>query len=125
MPTTIRAVHTVGIGVRDQETALEFCVDVLGFEKRLESWIDESTRWVEVAPRGVGPSLALTVTERDVDEVVDTGIRYLVHDADAEHASMARGGVIVGDVMRWEDVPPMFSFDDPDGNRFYVVEEMR
>ena len=25
----------------------------------------------------------------------------------------------VGDVLRWGDVPPMFSFDDPDGNRFY------
>lgn len=125
MSTTIKAVHTVGIGVRDQERALEFYVDVLGFEKRLDAWIDESTRWVEVAPRGVGPSLALMVTEREVDEVVDTGIRYLVPDADAEHASMAGTGVVVGDVIRWEDVPTMFSFDDPDGNRFYVVEEMR
>ena len=125
MSTSIKAVHTVGIGVRDQERALQFYVDVLGFEKRLDAWIDESTRWIEVAPRGVGPSLALTVTERPVDEVVDTGIRYLVPDADAEHASMARSAVIVGDVMRWEAVPAMFSFDDRDGNRFYVVEEMR
>jgi hypothetical protein len=28
-------------------------------------------------------------------------------------------------VMRWEGLPPMFSFDDPDSNRFYIVEEVR
>jgi lactoylglutathione lyase len=31
-------------------------------------------------------------------------------------------GVNVGDLLTWDAVPPMFSFDDPDGNRFYVVE---
>ena len=34
-------------------------------------------------------------------------------------------GVTVGDLLRWDGVPPMFTFDDPDGNRFYIVEEMR
>lgn len=125
MSTTIKGVHTMEIGVRDQQDALRFYVDVLGFEKRLDAWIDESTRWLEVAPRGGGPSLALTVTERDADEIVDTGIGYLVPDVETEYTSMARSGVIVGDVLRWDDVPAMFSFDDPDGNRFYVVEEMR
>ena len=30
-------------------------------------------------------------------------------------------GVAVGELLVWEDVPPMFTFDDTDGNRFYVV----
>ena len=30
----------------------------------------------------------------------------------------------VGELLRWDGVPPMFSFDDPDGNRYYIVEEM-
>ena len=51
-----------------------------------------------------------------------TGIRFTVPDAAAEHASMQERGVTVGDLLTWEGVPPMFSFDDPDGNRFYVVE---
>jgi hypothetical protein len=29
----------------------------------------------------------------------------------------------MSDLLAWEDVPPMFTFDDPDGNRFYVVSE--
>ena len=32
-------------------------------------------------------------------------------------------GVAVGELLRWDGVPPMYTFDDPDGNRFYVVEE--
>ena len=38
---------------------------------------------------------------------------------------MRERGVDVGEVIRWEGVPPMYSFDDPDGNRFYIVEESR
>ena len=31
--------------------------------------------------------------------------------------------VAVGELLAWPDVPPMFTFDDPDGNRFYVVAD--
>jgi hypothetical protein len=42
----------------------------------------------------------------------------------AEHATLLARGVEVGELLRWDGVPPMFSFDDPDGNRYYIVEEM-
>jgi len=45
-----------------------------------------------------------------------------VPDAAAEHAALRASGVAVSDIMRWDGVPPMFTFDDPDGNRFYIVE---
>jgi hypothetical protein len=48
-----------------------------------------------------------------------------VPDVEAEHVAMRERGVRVGDVLRWEGVPPMYTFDDPDGNRFYVVEASR
>ena len=38
---------------------------------------------------------------------------------------MRERGVNVGELLRWDGVPPMYTFDDPDGNRFYVVEEAR
>ena len=44
-------------------------------------------------------------------------------DAEAEHAAMQERGVNVGEMLRWDGVPPMYTFDDPDGNRFYIVEE--
>ncbi|MPZ51927.1 MAG: glyoxalase [Acidimicrobiia bacterium] len=121
--TTITNIHTVGIDVRDQDAALDFYVDTLGFEKRLDAPISDEMRWIEVAPEGITPSIALNLSEDPTGEPNDTGIRFLVPDVDAEHAAMAERGVDVGEVLRWDGVPAMYSFDDPDGNRFYIVEE--
>ena len=123
--TTITDVRTVGIGVRNQDAAVAFYVGTLGFEKRLDAPISPEMRWIEVAPHGATTSVALNPTERPSGVSTDTGIRYVVPDVAAEHAAMRSRGVDVGEVMRWEGVPPMYSFDDPDGNRFYIVEEVR
>ena len=45
-------------------------------------------------------------------------------DADADHAALRERGVEADEaVLRMGDyVPPMFTFRDPDGNRFRMVE---
>jgi lactoylglutathione lyase len=121
--TTIADVRTIGVNVADQEDALAFYMDTLGFEKRLDAPISDTMRWIEVAPPGAATSLALNAGESAPAVGVDTGIRFAVPDAEAEHTAMRERGVKVGELLRWEGVPPMFSFDDPDGNRFYIVEE--
>jgi lactoylglutathione lyase len=122
--TSITDVRTIAINVTDQDDALAFYVDTLGFEKRLDAPISPTMRWVEVAPPGATTSIALNVPDGTSDAGSDTGIRLSVPDAEAEHAAMRERGVDVGDVMRLGGVPPMYTFDDPDGNRFYIVEEM-
>jgi catechol 2,3-dioxygenase-like lactoylglutathione lyase family enzyme len=126
-PTTIADVRTIGINVSNQDDALEFFVATLGFEKRLDAPVSPTMRWIEVAPRGAATSIALNVPggASAAAAGADTGIRFTVPDAEAEHAAMRQRGVSVGDLLRWEGVPPMYTFDDPDGNRFYVVEESR
>jgi lactoylglutathione lyase len=121
--TTIGDVRTIGINVADQDAAIAFFVDTLGFEKRLDAPISDTMRWIEVAPPGAATSLALNASEDPSSSGVDTGIRFTVPDAEAEHAAMSARGVNVGELLRWEGVPPMYTFDDPDGNRFYIVEE--
>jgi catechol 2,3-dioxygenase-like lactoylglutathione lyase family enzyme len=122
--TTIEDVRTIGVSVTDQEAALAFYVDALGFEKRLDAPISSTMRWIEVAAPGASTSLALNPAEGATIAGVDTGIRFSVPDAEAEHAAMSERGVRVGELLRWDGVPPMYAFDDPDGNRFYVVEEV-
>ena len=122
--TSITDVRTVGVTVTNQDDALAFFVDTLGFEKRLDAPISPTMRWVEVAPPGAKTSIALTAAEATADVGTDTGVRFTVPNAAAEHAALRERGVDVGDLLRWEGIPPMFSFDDPDGNRFYIVEEM-
>ncbi len=126
-PTSITDVRTVAITVTDQDQALAFYVDTLGFEKRLDAPLSPTMRWIEVAARGASTSLALNLAEpeRAGDRPsTDTGIRFAVSDAESEHATLRGLGVEVSDVIRWDGVPPMFTLDDPDGNRFYVVEEV-
>jgi lactoylglutathione lyase len=122
--TTITDVRTIGINVRDQAKALAFFTETLGFEKRLDAPISPTMRWVEVAPPGASTSIALNAAQDAQDVGTDTGIRFTVPDAAAEYMSMEADGVAVGELLQWPDVPPMFAFDDPDGNRFYIVEEM-
>jgi lactoylglutathione lyase len=121
--TTITDVRTIGINVTNQDQALAFYVDKLGFEKRLDAPISPTMRWLEVAAAGASTSIALNAAEDTAHVGTDTGVRFTVPDAAAEHAAMRERGVAVGDLLRWEGVPPMFTFDDPDGNRFYIVEE--
>jgi lactoylglutathione lyase len=122
-PTSITDVRTIGINVTNQDDAVAFYVSTLGFEKRLDAPISPTMRWIEVAPPQATTSIALNADEGTTAVTTDTGIRFAVPDAEAEHAAMRKRGVNVGDVMRWDGVPPMYTFHDPDGNQFYIVEE--
>jgi catechol 2,3-dioxygenase-like lactoylglutathione lyase family enzyme len=117
--TTITDIGTIGIPVSDQDKAVEFFVSTLGFEKRLDARVSENFRWVTVAAPGASTSVALIANP---NTGADTGIRFMVPDAEAEHAVMREHGVEAGDVLRWPGVPPMFEFKDPDGNKFEIVE---
>lgn len=117
--TTITDIATVGIPVSDQDKAVEFFVGTLGFEKRLDARVSESFRWVTVAAPGASTSVALIANP---NTGADTGIRFIVPDAEVEHTAMRGHGIETGDLLRWPGVPPMFDFKDPDGNKFEIVE---
>jgi catechol 2,3-dioxygenase-like lactoylglutathione lyase family enzyme len=120
--TQIVMLGTVGIPVSDQDRALGFYRDTLGFEVRRDAEFAPGMRWIEVAPPGATTTVALT-PPGDVKPPVDTGIRFSTKDAEADHASLTANGVEAGEILRFgEGVPPMFTFQDPDGNTLYVVE---
>ena len=121
MTTTLTDVRCVAVPVHDQDAALPFYVDTLGFELRLDAPISDTRRCIEVAPPGAATSLALVSGSGNPAPGVDTGVRFAVGDVRAERQRMQDRGVAVGELLAWPDVPPMFTFDDPDGNRFYVV----
>jgi hypothetical protein len=62
--TRISQVGTVFIPVGDQERALEFYLDKLGFEKRADFPYGEGRRWIEVAPPGAINTISLVPPER-------------------------------------------------------------
>jgi hypothetical protein len=54
-PTRITRIGTVIVPVSDQERAVAFYVETLGFEKRLDLPFGDGGRWIEVAPRSGPP----------------------------------------------------------------------
>jgi catechol 2,3-dioxygenase-like lactoylglutathione lyase family enzyme len=120
MSTHISRIGTVIVPVSDQDRALEFYVGTLGFEKRIDGEYGDGARWIEVAPPGAATTIALVpANEGDPLEV-----SLATENADADHAELRGRGVDAdAEVMRMGDyVPPMFTFRDPDGNRFRMVE---
>ncbi len=118
--TRITRIGTVVLPVSDQDEALEFYTGTLGFEKRMDGAFGDGQRWIEVAPPGAATTIAL------VPQGSSAGIEvsFATDDAEADHSAMAASGVDADAelVLMGEGVPPMFTFRDPDGNPFRMVE---
>ncbi len=117
----IRQIGTVAVPVSDPDRALAFYTGTLGLEKRRDMPFGQGLRWIEVAPAGSGTTIALA-PPGEVKPGVDTGIRLVTADCEADHGELASSGIDVSEVMRWPGVPAMFSLRDPDGNTLYLVE---
>ena len=115
----ITHIGTVIVPVSDQDEALTFFTQTLGFETRIDGSFGEGQRWIEVAPPGAETSIALVPggSSSGIEVSLATG------DAAADHEAMLAAGVDAdAELTVWEGVPRMFTFRDPYGNRFRMVE---
>jgi predicted enzyme related to lactoylglutathione lyase len=121
----INQVGRVIVPVADQEKAIEFYTETLGFEKRVDVPMGNGYRWVEVGPKGGAATIAVVPPGPDgTAGGRETGITLDTTDADADHAELKSKGVDVdAEVSRMGDpVPPMFWFRDPEGNSLLIVQ---
>lgn len=122
----IIGIGTVGVPVNDQDRALAFYLEKLGFEKRVDAPLPAGDgRWIMVAPRGSQVSISLVLAHEGVPAGVETGVRFLTRDAEALHGALEARGVEVDPLLRWPGVPPMFAFRDQDGNGLEIIEAAR
>ena len=123
-PTTVSNIGVVMFSVADQDAALAFYTEKLGFEVRNDMAFGEhgEMRWLEVAPPGSTARLALNPPMGG-----DTGggsIGVETKDVHGEHARLsAVGGIDLDPApMTPPGAPLMFMLRDPDGNHIVVVE---
>ena len=119
--THITGVRAISIPVNDQDAALRFYVDTLGFAVLRDNPTPNGGRWIELAPGQDNPVVTLEPAAADVTRGA-IGIRFTTDDAEAAHAALAAAGVDTDEILRWPGVPAMFAFRDPDGNAFSVTE---
>jgi catechol 2,3-dioxygenase-like lactoylglutathione lyase family enzyme len=120
--TRIADVGGVTVPVSDQERAVRFYVDRLGFEVLRDVPMGDGGRWVQVAAPGGRVPLAMAVAGDGVPVGVDTGITLATTDAETDHASLVSRGVDTDELLRWPGVPAMFIFRDQDGNQLKIME---
>jgi catechol 2,3-dioxygenase-like lactoylglutathione lyase family enzyme len=136
--THITQLATVFVPVSDQDAALEFYVNTLGFEQRVDFPYADGERWVEVGPPGALTRITLAQAREGRPAGIETGIALDTADIEAAHAGLKAQGVDVDEaILREGDapvlwagaiqagIPPMFRFRDPDGNSFLLVQQFR
>ncbi|MGF1470623.1 MAG: VOC family protein [Rubrobacteraceae bacterium] len=128
----IQYIHSTTLLVADQDAALDFYVGKLGWEKRADSSFSAQegveSRWIEVGPSGAETVLALLRPE-DVGASAEAagseqGVSLVTDDIEGTYKELA------GREVRFDGEPQEMPwgqkatwFYDPDGNRFFLVEE--
>ena len=119
-------IYSTTIVVSDQDAAIDFYVNTLGWEKTMDNPMSPEMRFVTVAPSGATTQLALGLPSwfgEDTNLRKNTGISLVTPDIDATYATLVERGVKFKqpvEVMPWGQKATWFS--DPDENEFFLVE---
>src|SRR3954453_22888428 len=123
-PTTVTNIGVAMFTVADQDAALAFYTEKLGFEVRADVRFGENgeMRWLEVAPPGSTARLALNPPMRD--QPGGGTVRPETPDmrAELERLSAIEGVMSTQEPMDMGGAPPMFAIAAPDGNNIWIVQ---
>lgn len=120
----ITKIHSATIVVSDQDAAVDFYVDKLGWEKRVDNPAGPDYRFITVAPVGEDAELALNpphIAGREPGG--DTGVSLNVADIEETYRSLVNTGVSFTkplETMPWGARANWLQ--DPDGNTVFFVE---
>jgi catechol 2,3-dioxygenase-like lactoylglutathione lyase family enzyme len=123
-------VTTIGrvlVPVADQDKAIAFYTQVLGFTLTADTPFGQGSRWVEVTPPGGGTANALVPPQGEYRPGRMTGISLGSVDPRADHAELAGKGVDVDAEIMGGDgtVPALFFLRDHDRNTLMIVQEFQ
>ena len=118
----ITQVETIAVYVSDQDRALSFFVEQLGFELRKDVSMTSATegpRWIEVVPIEAETVLALATPPGLEDRIGRSlALGFQCDDIHAAASALKSRGVEF--TQDPTEIPPGWwaAFDDPDGNHF-------
>jgi lactoylglutathione lyase len=123
-PTTVSSIGVAMFTVADQDAALAFYTEKLGWEVRGDDRFGDGgeMRWLEVAPPGSTARLALNPPMRDEPGGGAIGVETADVRAEHERISAIDGVTITNPPMEMGGAPLMFSIADPDGNHIWIVQ---
>jgi lactoylglutathione lyase len=122
--TTIQKIGRVMIPSADQDTAISWYRDKLGFAVTVDIPFGQGDRWVELALPGDSTAIALAPPMGPFQPGHTTGIGFETKDARTLHEDLKGKGVDVDEELMGGDgtVPLLFGFRDAEGNNMMVAE---
>jgi lactoylglutathione lyase len=123
--SSITKLGRVIVPVSDQDAAIAFYTEKLGFSVTADIPYGNGDRWIEVAPPDGGAAIALSTPMGGFQAGRETGIALETSDARAAHEELKGRGIDVdADLMGGDGtVPLLFGFRDGDGNGLMIVEQ--
>jgi len=117
----IRGIKFVGIPVGDQDVALRFYTEALGFKVVTDQPFTPTQRWIELMIPGADSGLALFTPEGQEDRIGEfQSISFWCDDVFATTAALKLKGVTFEKDPKEESWGTSAILRDPDGNRFVL-----
>jgi catechol 2,3-dioxygenase-like lactoylglutathione lyase family enzyme len=116
----IRGIKFVGIPVRDQDMALKFYTESLGFKVTTDQPFGKQ-RWIELMIPGADSGLALFTPEGHEKRIGEfQSISFWCDDVFATADAMKKKGVAFAQDPKKEQWGTSAIFKDPDGNSYVL-----
>ena len=117
----IKAVKFVSIPVRDQDEALSFYTDKLGFQIITDQQFNEKQRWIEMRIPGSETKVVLFTPPGHEDRVGSfSNVTFMTDDIDQTYNELKTRGVSFSAPPTKQPWGHFAKFVDPDGNEFVL-----
>jgi catechol 2,3-dioxygenase-like lactoylglutathione lyase family enzyme len=117
----IRGLKFISIPVRNQDAALKFYTEKLGFKVTTDQFFTETQRWIELKIPGAETGLALFTPEGHENRIGDfQPLSFWCDDVFATSKIMKSNGVVFEQEPQSEDWGTSAIFNDGDGNKFVL-----
>jgi predicted enzyme related to lactoylglutathione lyase len=119
----ITKASTAGIYVSDQDQALDFYTNKLGFEKLTDEPMESDARWIEVVPAGAQTRLVLYTPPGQEDRIgTFSNVIFSCDDMNSTYQELKGRGVEFSEDPSEQPWGIWAQFKDPDGNEFGLIE---
>jgi len=117
----ISQIKFASIPVKDQERALAFYRDKLGFEVTTDAPMGEGQRWIEMRPPGAQTGITLFTPPEHEDRIgTFSGVSFKCPDVDATYAELKARGVEFRGEPEQQPWGKFAMLIDSEGNTFVV-----
>lgn len=117
----IKGIKFAGVPVRDQDLALAFYTERLGFKVVTDQPFDERQRWIELGIPGAESRIVLFTPDGAEDRIGSrSNVTFMADDVEATYEELTARGVEFTNPPESMPWGTFAVFEDPEGNTFVL-----